>query len=98
MGLTVLDGDAWVVDGRHERALEYFRNALALKPNFARAQYAIVKAYIEMASTFKKYNQNVDEEMVKLRTMDAKLAEEAVKYRKSYPPSGLKGGPPPPAK
>jgi tetratricopeptide (TPR) repeat protein len=54
MGMAVMDGDFWVVDGRQKRAIEYFRRALTLKPNYARAQYSIVKAYIQIAATFTK--------------------------------------------
>lgn len=37
MGLAVMEGDHWVVDSRQKRALVYFRQALKLKPNHARA-------------------------------------------------------------
>src|ERR1700754_1969298 len=47
MGLAVMEGDHWVVDGRQKRALVYFRKALELKPGFARAQYGVVKAFIQ---------------------------------------------------
>jgi tetratricopeptide (TPR) repeat protein len=96
MGIAVMDGDSWVVDGRQKRAIEYFRKALTLKPNYARAQYNIVKAYIEIAAVFTKENVNVDRELSTLRALDTKLAAELDDYRKNYK-AGLTG-PPPPAK
>jgi cytochrome c-type biogenesis protein CcmH/NrfG len=84
MGLVVMEGDSWVVDGRQKRAIEYFRKVLRLKPDDAHAQYAIVKAYIQLADVYKDENKNVDIELKKLREMDAKLADEMVEYRKSY--------------
>ena len=84
MGLAVMDGDSWVVDGRQKRAIEYFRRALAQKPDYARAQYSIVKAYIQIADTFAAEKKKVDVELKKLREMDPNLADEMVEYRKSY--------------
>jgi tetratricopeptide (TPR) repeat protein len=84
MGFAVMEGDSWVVDGRQERAIVYFRKALKLKPGFAMAQYAICKAYIQIADTYKSKNKNVDEELTKLRRLDPKLAAEMDDYRKNY--------------
>lgn len=84
MGIAVMDGDSWVVNGRQKRAMEYFRKALTVKPNYARAQYSIVKAYIQIAATFSKENENVDLELSKLRALDTKLAAEMDEYRKNY--------------
>jgi len=95
MGLMVMDGESWVVDGRQEKAIVYFRKALEKKPDFAQAQYAICKAYVQMADTFKSKNKETDEEIAKLRKMDAKLADEITQYRKTYS-GGLRTGPPPP--
>lgn len=95
MGLMVMDGESWVVDGRQEKAIVYFRKALEKKPDFAQAQYAICKAYVQMAETFKSKNKETDEEIAKLRKMDAKLADEITQYRKTYS-GGLRTGPPPP--
>lgn len=92
MGLAVMEGDSWVVDGRQERAIAYFKKALQIKPDFARAQYGICKAYIQTADTFKDKNKNVDEELAKLRKLDAKLADELEDYRKNYS-GGIKGVP-----
>ena len=92
MGTVVMDGDSWVVDGRQKRAMEYFRKALTVKPNYARAQYSIVKAYIQIAATFSKENVNVDRELSKLRALDPKLAAEMDDYRKNYK-AGLIGSP-----
>jgi len=84
MGFAVMEGDSWVVDGRQDKAIVYFRKALAIDPKLARAQYGICKAYIEIADTYKDKNKNVDPELVKLRTMDPKLADEMTQYRKTY--------------
>lgn len=84
MGNAVMEGDSWVVDGRQERAIVHFRKALAIKPDFKEAQTAIVKAYIQIADTYKKENPKVDEELAKLKQMDAKLHKEMEEYRKTY--------------
>ena len=84
MGMAVMEGDHWVVDGRQKRAIVYFKNALKVKPNHARAQYGIVKAYIQIANTFKDENKNVDQELARLRKLDSSLADEMEAYRKRY--------------
>ena len=84
MGSAVMEGDSWVFDDRQKRAIVYFKQALALKPNSARAQYCIVKAYIQIANTFKDEKKNVDRELAKLRQLDPKLADELEEYRKEY--------------
>jgi len=84
MGNAVMEGDPWVVDSRQKRAVEYFRQALELKPDSVAAQSAIVKAYIQLADFYKEENKNVDLELVKLRKLDAKLADEMEAYRKTY--------------
>ena len=84
MGVAVMDGDSWVVDGRQEKAIAYFRKALEIRKGFAAAQFWIVKAYVQIADTFRANNRNVDEELAKLRALDTKLADEAVEYRKTY--------------
>jgi superkiller protein 3 len=84
MGLAVMDGDSWVVDGRQEKAIVYFRKALALRPDYARAQYAICKAYVQIADTYASKRPLVDEELAKLRRLDPKLADEMEAYRKNY--------------
>lgn len=91
MGLAVMDGDNWVIDGRQKRALVYFQKALQLKPDFARAQYGIVKAYIQGVGP-KDETKTVDRELAKLRKLDPKLATEMDEYRKTYV-SGLIGTP-----
>ncbi len=95
MGLITMDGESWVVDGRQEKAIIYFRKALEIKPDFDKAQYAICQAYVQIADTFKSRNKEADEEIAKLRGMNAKLADEIVEYKKNYS-GGLKTGPPPP--
>lgn len=89
MGLIEMDGESWVVDGRQNRAIEYFRKALAKKPDFAQAQFAICKAYVEIADRSKGENVNLDRELKTLRQMDPKLAREIDEYRKTYS-GGLK--------
>jgi tetratricopeptide (TPR) repeat protein len=84
MGLAVMEGDHWVVDNRQKRALVYFRQALKLKPNHARAQYGIVKAYIQIADTYAEEKRMLDAEMAKLRRLDAAMAAEMEEYRKTY--------------
>lgn len=89
LGLAVMEGDSWVLNDRHERALVHFRKALALKPDYARAQYGIVKAFIELASyadykTVSAENKKIDVEMAKLRKLDPKLADEMADYRRTY--------------
>jgi tetratricopeptide (TPR) repeat protein len=84
MGNVVMDGDSWVVDGRQEKAIVYFRKALKIKPDFTAGQYAICKAYIQIADTYKEKNKNVDQELAKLRRMDSKLSKELEEYRKTY--------------
>jgi tetratricopeptide (TPR) repeat protein len=97
IGLATMEGDHWVVDGRQERAIEYFKKALEIKPDFAKAQHAICKAYVQMADTFKAKNKELDEELAKLRKMDPKLADEIVEYRKTYS-GGFKVAAPSPTK
>lgn len=92
MGIAVMDGESWVVDGRQKRAIEYFRKALTVKPNYARAQYSIVKAYIQIAATFRKENETVERELSTLRALDTKLAAELDNYRKNYK-AGLTASP-----
>ena len=97
MGLATMDGDHWVVDGRQERAIAYFKKALEIKPDFAKAQHAICRAFVQIADTYKLKNNELDSELAKLRKMDPKLADDIVEYRKTYS-GGLKVAAPPPAK
>jgi tetratricopeptide (TPR) repeat protein len=84
MGMAVMDGDHWVVDGRQKKALVYFQQALELKPGYARAQYGICKAYIQGVDFVKDETKIVDQELAKLRSLDPKLADELDGYRKNY--------------
>lgn len=92
MGLAVMDGESWVVDGRQERAIVYFKKALVIRPGFAKAQYAICKAYVQIADTFPNKKPLVDAELAKLRRLDLKLAAEMEEYRKNYS-GALRGTP-----
>ena len=93
MGNAVMEGDSWRVDGRQKKAIVHFQKALKIKPDFAKAQYGIVKAYIEIADTFDDKETDVDRELAKLKKMDAKLAAEMEEYRKNYS-GAIKAGPP----
>ena len=84
MGLAVMDGDHWVVDDRQKRAIVLFKKALDVKPDYPRAQQAIVKAYIQLADTYPTENKNVDLELAKLRKLDPKLGAEMDQYRKEF--------------
>lgn len=92
MGMLVMEGESWVVDGRQERAIVYFKQALKQEPDSARAQYGICKAYIQIADTFPKESALLDREIAKLRKLDPKLAAEMEEYRKTYQ-GGLIGTP-----
>ena len=81
MGLAVMDGDSWAIDGRQERAIVYFKKALAIQPGFVKAQYNIVKAMVQYLA---KDDQNLNYELTKLRQLDASLAKEMEEYRRTY--------------
>jgi hypothetical protein len=49
-----------------------------------KAQYAVCKAYVQMAYNDEKLEPRLDAEMAKLRRRDARLAKEIVEYRKNY--------------
>lgn len=95
MGEAVMEGPSWVVDERQKHALVHFKKALEIDPKFADAQYAICKAYVQMAEFDESKTVNVDRELAKLRIMDPKLAKEMEKYRKNYQ-GGLRTGDPGP--
>ena len=84
MGLAVMDGDHWVVDDRQKRAIVLFKKALDIKPDYPRAQHAIVKAYIQLADADPTENKNLDLELAKLRKLDPKIGAEMGQYRKEY--------------
>jgi tetratricopeptide (TPR) repeat protein len=89
MGLAVMAGEGWVVDGRQERAIVYFRKALAIQPNFVKAQYNIVKA---MAQYLADDDKKLKQELAKLRQLDPALAKEMEEYSKKYE-GGIVGTP-----
>ena len=88
-----MDGESWVVDSRQEKAMVYFQQTLKINPTFARAQYGICKAYIQLADTFGKYKKDADRELEKLKKLDPALAKELEQYRKNYR-GGIPGGVP----
>jgi tetratricopeptide (TPR) repeat protein len=81
MGLAVMDGEPGVIDGRQERAIVYFKKALAIQPGFAKAQYNLVKAMVQYLA---KDDNKLADEIGKLRQLDALLAKEMEDYRKTY--------------
>ncbi|HEX7296869.1 MAG TPA: tetratricopeptide repeat protein, partial [Pyrinomonadaceae bacterium] len=81
MGLAVMDGDSWVIDGRQERAITYFKKALAIQSGFVKAQYNIVKAMVQYLA---KDDKTLNTELLKLRQLDPALAKEMEEYRKTY--------------
>ena len=81
MGLAVMDGDSWAIDGRQERAIVYFKKALTIQPGFVKAQYNIVKAMVQYLA---KDDKNLNYELTKLRQLDASLAKEMEEYRRTY--------------
>lgn len=89
MGLAVMDGEGWIVDGRQERAIVYFRKALAIQPGFVKAQYNIVKA---MAQYLGDGDKKLKQEIAKLRKLDPALAKEMEEYSRTYE-GGLVGTP-----
>ncbi len=84
MGMAVMDGSHWVMDDRQKQAIVFFKKALKAKPDYPRAQYQIVKAYIQLANFDEKENKNVDRELAKLRKLDPNLAAEMDQYRRDY--------------
>lgn len=84
MGLAVMDGEGWIVDGRQERAIVYFRKALTIQPGFVKAQYNIVKAMAQYLGEEGKDKKTQDRELEKLRQLDPALAKEMEVYRKNY--------------
>lgn len=84
MGLAVMDGDNWVMDDRQKRAIVLFKKALDAKPDYPRAQQALVKAYVQLADADATESKNLDIELAKLRKLDPKLAAEMDQYRKDY--------------
>ena len=81
MGIAVMDGESWIVDGRQERAIVYFRKALAIQPGLAKAQYNIVKAMVQYLG---KDDKKLKQELAKLRRLDPALAKEMEEYSKTY--------------
>lgn len=98
MGLVVMEGDSWVVDGRQERAIVHFEKALRLRPGYARAQYGIAKAHIQLADIFDDKKKLADEALAKLKRLDAVLAKELEDYRKNYTGGLQVVAPPKPAR
>lgn len=92
MGFAVMGGEDWVSDGREERAMTYFRQALKINPKSARAQYGICKGYIQLAASDDHHKIDVARELEQLRTLDGALARELEEYRKTYR-GGLQGTP-----
>lgn len=92
MGLAVMEGNPFIRDGRHQKAIRYFNQALKLKPAFAKAQYGICKAHLQFAKTPDE-KKIADQELAKLRKMDKSLALELEEYRKEQLGGILLGSP-----
>jgi tetratricopeptide (TPR) repeat protein len=88
MGLAVLEADSGEIDGHWEAAIGYFNQALKLKPDYAKAQYGLCKAYIDFGRLFANKQKFADEELVKLRKMDKALADELEKYKNNQDRGG----------
>lgn len=84
LGEAVLDGDSWVVDGRQEKAIALFRQALKIQPGFVAAQKGIVKAYIELANISAGFQVNVETELAELKRLDPAQALKMEEYRASF--------------
>lgn len=83
-GLVLMEGESWRVDGRQEKALDYFKRALEIDPKLTAAQMAICKAFVELADLDKSKNQDLDRELAKLRALDPESADQIEAYRKKY--------------
>jgi len=46
-GKAKMDGESWVVDGRFEKAKEYFKKAISLKPDLVEAHLNLGRCYVE---------------------------------------------------
>ncbi len=84
VGLAMIGGEHSVIDKRQEQAIVYFNQALKLKPGFAKAQYGVCKAYIQLASLYSSKQKLADQELAKMRKMDAAMADELEDYRKNF--------------
>jgi hypothetical protein len=84
-----MDGESWIVDGRQERAIVYFRKALAIQRGFVKAQYNIVKAMVQYLG---KDDKKLKQELAKLRQLDPALGKEMEEYSKTYE-GGIVGTP-----
>jgi len=84
MGIAVMDGESWIIDGRQECAIVYFRKALTIQPGFVQAQYNILKAMVQYMDVFGKDKKKLDHELAKLRQLDPALAKEMEEYRRTY--------------
>lgn len=97
MGLAIMEGPSWVIDGRQEKAMVFFERALKSHPRFERAHYGLCKAWIQIADTFTTKKANADQALVKMRSINPKLADELEEYRRTYQggiPGGVPGGVP----
>jgi tetratricopeptide (TPR) repeat protein len=92
--IHIFPGYVYLEQNRGKDSSESFATAIKLDPtdkevHLVKAQYGIVKAFIELVSfagykTSAAENKKVDLELAKLRNMDPQLADEMVQYRKTY--------------
>ena len=75
-----------------QRLIAIWAVVSGLSLSAARAQYGIVKAFIQGVDGSKDEKKTVDRELGKLRQLDPRLADELEEYRKKYV-GGLVGSP-----
>jgi len=90
-------GDAWVEDGRQEKALPYFKEAIRLDPKNADAHYALGRCYVElghspMSKDPTKFKREANTELSVLRRLNPSLASKLQTYI-AEGPGGLTGTP-----
>lgn len=96
-GLAIMAGDAWVVDGRQEKALPYFKQALKLDPKNAEAHYSLGRCYVELADSPgskdpAKLKREANNELAILKQLNGDLASKLEDYIK-HPPEGFVASP-----
>jgi tetratricopeptide (TPR) repeat protein len=95
-GLAIMAGDSWVVDGRQEKALQYFKQALKQDPKNAEAHYALGRCYVELAdSPVSKDRARLKREANNELTILKQLNRDLASKLQDYIAKGPQGGPPP---
>jgi cytochrome c-type biogenesis protein CcmH/NrfG len=96
-GVAIMAGDDWVADGRQEKALPYFKQAIKLDPKNAEAHYALGRCYVELAHSAitkdpAKLKREARNEVTILKQLSRDLASKLEDYIKQ-PPGGIFGSP-----